>query len=124
VQFHTHESAWIFPDVLATSDRICDVVIESHTEISPSLRIDKPFPALLQAARAFDFDAMDTTDHGHIPYVYILVRALDDWKSTVRCFYPRHIPCLNEFQRPAQWAAAPDSRGKARIQVNFKFPKT
>jgi amyloid beta precursor protein binding protein 1 len=26
---------------------------------------------------------MDTTDHGHIPYVYILVRVLDDWKATV-----------------------------------------
>lgn len=26
---------------------------------------------------------MDTTDHGHIPYVYILVRALDDWKAAV-----------------------------------------
>ena len=45
--------------------------------------MDKPFPALLQAARALDLDAMDTTDHGHIPYVYILVRALDDWKATV-----------------------------------------
>ena len=45
--------------------------------------MDKPFPALLQAARALDFDSMDTTDHGHIPYVYILVRALDDWKAAV-----------------------------------------
>lgn len=60
-----------------------DVVIESHTETSPSLRIDEPFPALLQAARALDLDSMDTTDHGHIPYVYILVRALDDWKTAV-----------------------------------------
>jgi len=60
-----------------------DVVIESHTETSPSLRIDEPFPALLQAARALDLDSMDTTDHGHIPYVYILVRALDGWKAAV-----------------------------------------
>lgn len=27
---------------------------------------------------------MDTTDRGHIPYVYILVRALDDWRAAVR----------------------------------------
>ena len=94
VQFHTHESACTFPNVVAMSDRMCDVVVESHTESSPSLRIDKPFPALLQAARAFNFDAMDTTDHGHIPYVYILVRALDDWKTAVRCPYPRRMPCL------------------------------
>ena len=78
------------------SDRMCDVVIESHTEISTSLRIDKPFPALLQAARAFDFDAMDTTDHGHIPYVYILIRALDDWKMVVRCLCRRRMPRFND----------------------------
>jgi NEDD8-activating enzyme E1 regulatory subunit len=124
VQFHTHESAWIFFNVMTISDRMCDVVVESHTEVSPSLRIDKPFPALLHAARALDFVAMDTTDHGHIPYVYILVRALDDWKTAVRCLYPRSMPYLNEFQRPAQRFASPDSRGKARIQVNFECPKT
>jgi len=32
---------------------------------------------------------MDTTDHGHVPYVYILVRALEDWKAAVRRPLPR-----------------------------------
>ena len=26
---------------------------------------------------------MDVTDHGHIPYVYILVRVLEEWKKSV-----------------------------------------
>lgn len=26
---------------------------------------------------------MDMTDHAHVPYVFILVRALDDWKAAV-----------------------------------------
>jgi hypothetical protein len=26
---------------------------------------------------------MDPTDHGHVPYVYILVRAMHDWKAAV-----------------------------------------
>jgi amyloid beta precursor protein binding protein 1 len=73
---------------VATSDRARDVVIESHTETSPSLRIDKPFPTLLQAARALDFSSMDMTDHAHVPYVYILVRALDDWKAAVGHPFP------------------------------------
>ncbi|KAH9060516.1 hypothetical protein EDB87DRAFT_1683470 [Lactarius vividus] len=80
IPFHTHE------------------VIESHSEISPSLRIDKPFPALLQAARALDFDAMDTTDHGHIPYVYILVRALDDWKAAHNGLPPQTHAEKQEFK--------------------------
>lgn len=50
----------------------------------PSLRLDKPFPELLEHARSLDFDGMDVTDHGHIPYAIILVRAMDDWKAKVR----------------------------------------
>lgn len=60
-----------------------DLVIESHSENTPSLRIDKPFPSLLQHAMSLDFANMDPTDHGHIPYVVILVRAMEDWKSSV-----------------------------------------
>ena len=69
-------------------DLICayphpDLVIESHSENMPSLRIDKPFPSLLQHAMSLDFPNIDPTDHGHIPYVIILVRVLEEWKSSV-----------------------------------------
>lgn len=85
VQFHTHEGASPFYlCAMVSCDPMRRSVIESHSETPPSLRIDKPFPALLRAARALDFDSMDTTDHGHIPYVYILVRALDEWRAAVR----------------------------------------
>lgn len=43
-----------------------------------------PFPALRDHALALDFDAMDPTEHSHIPYIVILVRALEDWKRSVR----------------------------------------
>ncbi|KAL5504879.1 hypothetical protein ACEPAH_7542 [Sanghuangporus vaninii] len=57
-------------------------IIDSHPDTAPSLRIDKPFPALLEYARSLDFGTMDITDHGHIPYTVILVRALDIWKQS------------------------------------------
>ncbi|KAF8874432.1 hypothetical protein BD779DRAFT_1566773 [Infundibulicybe gibba] len=57
-------------------------IVESHSETAPSLRIDKPFPALLEYCLSLDFSAMDPTDHTHIPYVIILVRALEDWKKS------------------------------------------
>jgi amyloid beta precursor protein binding protein 1 len=66
-------------------------VIESHSETAASLRIDKPFPALLEHAVSLDFAGMDPTDHGHIPYVVILVRAMQDWKNAV-C--TPSCPCL------------------------------
>lgn len=65
------------------------VVIESHSETPPSLRIDKAFPALLQYSTSLDFSALDSTDHSHVPYVIILVRALEDWKKMVCDFRTR-----------------------------------
>ncbi|KAJ3802128.1 hypothetical protein GGU11DRAFT_766857 [Lentinula aff. detonsa] len=55
-------------------------VIESHAETSPSLRIDQAFPALLEYAMSLPLDTMDITDHAHIPYPVILVRALEEWR--------------------------------------------
>jgi len=56
-------------------------IIDSHSETAPSLRIDKAFPALYEYATTLDFANMDPTDHTHVPYVIILVRALADWKA-------------------------------------------
>lgn len=58
-------------------------MVTSHSETTPSLRIDKPFPALLAHAFSLNFDGMDPTDHAHIPYVVILVRCLQEWKNDV-----------------------------------------
>ncbi|KAF8590696.1 hypothetical protein K439DRAFT_1403422 [Ramaria rubella] len=57
-------------------------IVDSHSETAPSLRIDKPFAALLQHAMSLDLDSLEDIDHGHIPYVVILVRAMEDWKKT------------------------------------------
>ncbi|KAF8343663.1 hypothetical protein F5887DRAFT_1103541 [Amanita rubescens] len=57
-------------------------IIESHLDTSPSLRIDNAFPALLDYSLSLDLENMDVTDHVHIPYVVLLVRALEDWKKT------------------------------------------
>lgn len=59
------------------------IVIDSHTETAPSLRIDKPFKELYDHAMSIDFDSLDDMEHGHVPYVLILVRAMEDWKRKV-----------------------------------------
>ena len=52
--------------------------------MAPSLRIDKPFSALVEYAMSLDIDSLEDIDHGHIPYVVILVRAMEYWKKGVR----------------------------------------
>lgn len=64
-------------------DHIPSVVITTHSDNAASLRIDKPFPSLLAHAFSLNFDKMDVTDHGHIPFVVILVRVLQEWKNDV-----------------------------------------
>ncbi|CAG8447319.1 7759_t:CDS:10 [Cetraspora pellucida] len=56
-------------------------VVETHPESIVDLRLDIPFPALEQYVKTFDFDSMDNMDHGHIPYVVILLKYLDQWKK-------------------------------------------
>ncbi|KAJ3508486.1 hypothetical protein NMY22_g16596 [Coprinellus aureogranulatus] len=81
VQFHEH------------------AVIDSHIDTAPSLRIDKPFPALLSHALSIDFENMDVTDHGHVPYVYILVRVLEEWKRSHGGNPPRTQDEKAEFKK-------------------------
>ncbi|KAG5650239.1 hypothetical protein H0H81_000203 [Sphagnurus paluster] len=73
-------------------------IIESHSETAPSLRIDKAFPALLEYSLSLDFTKMDPTDHGHIPYVIILVRALEDWKNSHQGKPPQTYAEKKEFK--------------------------
>ncbi|KAF8154800.1 hypothetical protein B0H34DRAFT_538059 [Crassisporium funariophilum] len=74
-------------------------VIESHPETAPSLRIDKPFPALLEYAMSLDFENMDVTDHGHVPYVIILVRVLEEWKKAHNGSLPSTYAQKQEFKK-------------------------
>lgn len=91
IQFREHRSMFIDSSTLIFTN--CDAVIDSHSETTPSLRIDKPFPALLEYALSLDLDNMDQTDHGHIPYVVILVRVLEEWKKSVCSFLIQHFEC-------------------------------
>ncbi|KAF9497006.1 hypothetical protein BDN71DRAFT_1388313 [Pleurotus eryngii] len=74
-------------------------IIESHSETAPSLRIDKAFPGLLEYAKSLDFKSMDPTEHSHIPYVVILVKALEDWKAGHGGLPPQTYPEKQEFKK-------------------------
>lgn len=56
-------------------------IVETHPESIVDLRLAHPFPALVEYATSLDYDAMDSEQHGHIPAVAILIKALEDWKT-------------------------------------------
>mmetsp|Transcript_32449 Transcript_32449/g.52558 ORF Transcript_32449/g.52558 Transcript_32449/m.52558 type:complete len:528 (-) Transcript_32449:23-1606(-) len=56
-------------------------VVESRPESSmDDLRITRPFPDLRAFADQFNLPQLDSTQHSHVPYVVILLKALDAWK--------------------------------------------
>ncbi|KAJ2850881.1 NEDD8-activating enzyme E1 regulatory subunit [Coemansia erecta] len=56
-------------------------LVESHAEIKQDLRLASPFPALLAYADAIDLGALDPTDLGHVPFVAIVIKALQRWAA-------------------------------------------
>jgi amyloid beta precursor protein binding protein 1 len=65
-------------------------VVDTHPDTLHTLRIDAPFPALKKYATEMDLEAMDSMEHSHVPYVALLVKTLEDWKSTVRQSFEEH----------------------------------
>jgi len=60
-------------------------IVETHpdTDTISDLRLTNPFSELATAERDLpDFDSMSDHDHGHIPYILILLRYLSKWQES------------------------------------------
>lgn len=59
-------------------------IVETHPdpESTQDLRLLNPWPELQAAASVItDLDALDDHDHGHVPYILILLHYLEKWKA-------------------------------------------
>ncbi|KAF2682075.1 hypothetical protein K458DRAFT_391112 [Lentithecium fluviatile CBS 122367] len=60
-------------------------VVDTHPspETTDDLRLLKPWPELLEyaAAKTANLDAMAADDHGHVPYIALLLHYLEEWKK-------------------------------------------
>ncbi|KAH9810403.1 hypothetical protein DFH28DRAFT_985850, partial [Melampsora americana] len=57
-------------------------LIETHPDSYVDLRLDCPFPTLLEFVHSFDFQKMDNHEHSHVPAVVIMIHFLEVFKST------------------------------------------
>ncbi|KAF9938994.1 NEDD8-activating enzyme E1 regulatory subunit [Mortierella alpina] len=75
---------WVKTVGLLGSARIAvpeHTIVEAHPDNVADLRIDTPFPELVEYAKSFNFDTEDSLEFGHIPYVAILMKYMDEWKQ-------------------------------------------
>jgi NEDD8-activating enzyme E1 regulatory subunit len=55
--------------------------VETHPEDVVDLRLDAAWPDLLRIVESLNFKDMDDMEHGHIPYILILLKFLEHWKQ-------------------------------------------
>ncbi|CAL1131151.1 unnamed protein product [Cladocopium goreaui] len=64
--------------IYASQHCVCETKPDSEFG---DLRLNDPFPELRRFADSIDFASLDDAAHAHVPYVVILIRALDSWRS-------------------------------------------
>lgn len=76
-------------------------IVDTHPDEASTtdLRLLSPWPELREfAAQMKDLDSMDNHEHGHIPYVVILLHYLQQWKDA-HGEYPKNYAEKTEFRK-------------------------
>jgi NEDD8-activating enzyme E1 regulatory subunit len=78
-------------------------IVDTHPDVEKTtdLRLLSPWPELVEFANDMtrDIDNLDDHDHGHLPYVVILLHYLEQWRQTHNGENPLSSSDKNEFRR-------------------------
>ncbi|KAF2708757.1 hypothetical protein K504DRAFT_381144 [Pleomassaria siparia CBS 279.74] len=84
-------------------------IVDTHpdSETTADIRMLKPWPELLQFAKekTSNMDTMEADDHGHIPYIAILLHHLEEWKKGHDGKVPQTYQEKTEFKTTISKAA-------------------
>ena len=75
-------------------------VIETHDPAKFfDLRIDHPWPELQEYVDSIKLDELDDTEHAHVPYIVIFIKALQSWKTSHNGIPPKNYQEKNQFRK-------------------------
>ncbi|KAL2127679.1 hypothetical protein VTI74DRAFT_10317 [Chaetomium olivicolor] len=84
-------------------------IVDTHPDetATTDLRLLTPWPELVAFAEELtkDIDDLDNFEHGHLPYVVILLHYLEKWKAAHDGKYPATYKEKTEFRKIVQGAA-------------------
>uniref|UniRef100_A0A7S2E762 NEDD8-activating enzyme E1 regulatory subunit n=1 Tax=Trieres chinensis TaxID=1514140 RepID=A0A7S2E762_TRICV len=90
-------------------------IVESKPDNSvPDLRLADPngiFPSLRKLVDGADLDGMDSKEHGHVPFVIILIKAMDKWRDGLKEGRPEGVGA------PLRFPQTPDEKAEFRDLV-------
>lgn len=96
-------------------------VIETHLDNEQvDLRLDTPFPTLAEYIDTFDIDALDLKDHGHIPWIVIMYKAVQRWQTINKSSWPMSRKEKNEIKDIIQEFIRKDENGIPINEENFE----
>ena len=95
-------------------------VIESHPDnYHEDLRLDNPFPALQRYANSIDLEGADNTKHGNVPYLILLLKYLEQWKSTHDGQFPSNYREKKAFKELIRQGIRSNEDGVPLDEDNF-----
>ena len=84
-------------------------IVDTHPspETTSDLRLLQPWPELMQYAQDMtaDLDSMKPEDHGHVPYIALLLHFLAEWKKEHNGQVPQTYKEKTEFRTAVSQAA-------------------
>ncbi|KAK6628877.1 hypothetical protein RUM43_002694 [Polyplax serrata] len=96
-------------------------VIESHPENQIlDLRLDKPFPTLVDHINSIDLNKMELKDHAHVPYLIILFKYLEDWKKATGKDFPRNYKEKESLRDMVRAGILKNDEGVPDMEENFE----
>jgi len=88
-------------------------IVDTHPDetATTDLRLLTPWPELREFARSMtkDIDSLDNYEHGHLPYVVILLHYLEKWREANGGAYPSTYKEKAAFRSTVRSAARTDN---------------
>jgi amyloid beta precursor protein binding protein 1 len=95
-------------------------VIESHPDnVHDDLRLDRPFPGLVQYADSLDLSTMNKKEHSQTPWLIILYKFLQLWKQQHDGMAPSNYKEKKEFKDQIRKGILRNADGMQDDEENF-----
>lgn len=95
-------------------------VVESHPDnIHEDLRLDRPFPALVEYCNSLNLDTMNKKDHSHTPWLVIIYKYLEKWKQKHNGEGPKNYREKNQFKEMIREGIRKNEDGVPEDEENF-----
>jgi len=96
-------------------------VVEAHPDNThEDLRLDIPFPGLIEYMNVMDLDSMDKHDHGHTPYLVIIYKYLEKWKQEHEGNWPKSYKEKTAFKEMISKGVLKNEHGVEEVEENFE----